>query len=225
MKLRLEDKYLAIALRRQGKTFSEIRAIIPNLSKGTLSGWLKNVKLTKEEETRLKKHLQEVIGNAWVKAAWTKRKKKRERIKEILEKAKKEYSSLFKNRLFLIGLVLYWAEGNRKTESFQFTNSDPAAIKAMLRWLTKVCKIPKEEIRFRIFIHKIYAHENCEKFWSKVARIPINNFQKTIYKPTPHKLKKNLEYKGCVQIRVFKSEFFWKVMGWLQNLIEEFRLK
>lgn len=225
MKLRLEDKKLSIELRRQGKTYSEIRAIIPNLPRGTLSGWLRNVKLTKEEETRLKKHLQEIISNAWVKSAWTKKKEKQKRIKKIIEEAKKEYPLLSKNPLFLIGLTLYWAEGGKKQEVFQFSNSDPYAVKAILKWLIKICKIPKERIKFRIFIHKIYAHENCEEFWSNVTGIPITNFQKTIYKPTLHKLKKNLEYKGCVQIRVSKSEFFWKIMGWLQNLIEEFRLK
>ncbi len=66
----------------------------------------------------------------------------------------------------------------------------------------------KERVKFRIFIHKNYAHENCEKFWSKISGIPVSNFEKTIYKPTPHKLKKNLEYKGCVQIRVLRTEFF-----------------
>lgn len=225
MKLRLEEKKLTIELRRQGKTYSEIMAIIPNLSKGTLSGWLKNVKLTKEEETRLKKRLQEKISKAWVKSAWTKKKKRQKRIEKIIREAKKEYIFLSKNPLFLIGLILYWAEGGRKQELFSFSNSDPSAVKAMIRWLTEIFKIPKREIKFRIFIHKIYAHENCEKFWSKITGIPIANFQKTIYKPTPHKLKKNPEYKGCVQVRIYKKGFFWKVRGWIQKLIEEFHFK
>lgn len=123
-----------------------------------------------------------------------------------------------------MGLVLYWAEGGKKTEYFQFSNSDPAAVKAAMRWLIKICEIPKEEIKFRVFIHKIYAHEDCEKFWSEIADIPVENFEKTIYKPTPHKLKKNLNYKGCVQIRVLKSELFWKVTCWVQELIKEFGL-
>ena len=225
MKLRLEDKRKAIELRIQGKTFHEIRSNIPNLAKSTLSGWLRNVKLTKEQQERLRKNIEKVTYNARVKAAWTKKKEKQKRIKKILEEAGKEYSLLSKNPLFLVGLVLYWAEGGRKSEVFQFTNSDPSAVKAMLRWLNKICKIPKEKINFRIYIHKIYAYENCEAFWSKITGIPISNFQKTIYKPTPHKIKKNLGYKGRVQIRVFKIDLFWKVMGWIQKLIEEFHFK
>lgn len=43
MKLRLADKQYAIDLRKQGYFYSEIIATIPNLSKGTLSGWLKYI--------------------------------------------------------------------------------------------------------------------------------------------------------------------------------------
>lgn len=223
MKLRLEDKRKAIELRIQGKTYSEIRAIIPNLPKSTLSGWVRNIKLTREQKARLDRHLQEVTYNARVKSAWTKKKKKQERIQKIFEEAEKEYSSLSKNPFFLIGLVLYWGEGSKKNGQFMFSNSDPAAIKAMMRWLMEICKIPKENIKIRIFIHKIYAHENCEKFWSKITGIPVMNFQKTIYKPTLHKLKKNLDYKGCVQLRVLKTAFFWRVIGWMRALVKDFQ--
>jgi hypothetical protein len=221
---RLKDKKLAIELRRQGKTYSEIRAIIPNLSKSTLSEWLKNVKLTKEEEIRLKKRLREKISKAWVKAVWTKKKQKEERIKKVLKEASREYILLSKNPLFRLGVVLYWAEGGRKREMFQFSNSDPRIIKAMMRWLTKICKIPKEKIKFRIYIHKIYARENCEEFWSKITGIPVSKFYETIYKPTPHRLKKNPNYKGCAQIRILKTDFYWKVMGWIKKLIKEYHL-
>jgi hypothetical protein len=225
MKLRLEDKKQAIELRLRGKSYREIMAVIPNLQKSTLSGWLRNVRLTSEQEARLKKNLQKIIHNARIRAAWAKKKKKQKRIKRFTKEAKKDYLSLSKNPLFLIGLVLYWAEGAKKHEVFQFTNSDPRAVKAMMRWLTEICEIPKEKIKIRVFIHKVYAHENCEKFWSKITGVPISKLQKTIYKPTLHKVKKNPQYKGCVQLRVYSVEFFWKIMGWIQKLAEEFCFK
>ena len=222
--MRLKDKKRAIDLRVQGKTYSEIIASIPNLSKSTLSGWVKNTNFTPEQKQNLKKHLEDVTHSAREKSAWIKREKRQERIRNIIKEAEKEYFYLSKNSFFLICLSLYWAEGNKKTEHFQFTNSDPYAIKAIMRWLIEICKIPKNEIKFRLYMHKIYAHENCEKFWSGVTGIPILNFQKTIFKPTPHKVKKNINYKGCVQLRVLKSAFYWRVMGWMQKLIKEYRL-
>ena len=223
MKLRLEDKLKAIELRLQGKTYKQIQSEIPNLSKSTLSGWLKNLQLTKEQERQLKRNIQKSCYNARVKAAWTKRKKKENRVRKIILSAEKEYHVLKKNPLFLIGLALYWAEGTKKQQSFQFTNSDPSTIKIMLQWLEKFCGISKSEVKIRVYIHKVYAYEHCEAFWSKITGIPINKFQKTIYKPTPHKVKKNLHYKGCVQLRVLKTELFWKVVGWIQALIKDFQ--
>lgn len=224
MKMRLKDKNKAIHLRAQGKSYSEIISSIPNLSKSTLSGWIRNIKFSPEQEQNLKKHIEEITHNAREKSAWIKKEKRRERIQKIIEGAGKEYFYLSKNPFFLICLSLYWAEGNKKTEHFQFTNSDPHAIKAIMRWLIKTCKIPKNEIKFRLYMHRIYAHENCEKFWSEITDIPVSRFQKTIFKPTPHKIKKNINYKGCVQLRVLKSAFHWRVMGWMQKLIKEYRL-
>ncbi len=190
MKMRLEDKRRAINLRIQGKTYREIQSIVPNLPKATISNWLSNLKLTSEQEKILKKHLKEVNYNAKVKSAWVKKEAKKERVRKFFEEAEKEYHILSKNPFFLVCLSLYWAEGNKKTETFQFTNSDPCAIKAIMRWLVEICGIPKEKIKFRLFIHKIYEHENCERFWSQITGIPTSDFQKTIFKPTPHKIKK-----------------------------------
>ena len=224
MKLRLNDKKIALKLRSQGKTYGEILSVIPNLPKSTLSGWLKNIELTPQQESKLKKHLKLVLYRGQAKSALVKRKEREKRIKNIRKEAREEYIKLSKTPFFLVGLVFYWAEGSKKSKFFQFTNSDPIAIKTMLRWLRKTCKIPEKEIRLGIQIHKIYADENCEKFWAKISGIPSRNFLKTTYKPTPHKIKRNPDYKGCVHLRIYRTAFFLKVMEWLQNLIKEYKL-
>ena len=224
MKMRLEDKKRAINLRLQGKTYNEIRATIPNLSKSTISGWLRNLEFSQKQKINLEKHLEKIANSSREKSAWTRRNKRQEKIKIILAEAKKEYSILSKKPFFLMCLSLYWAEGNKKGGQFQFTNSDPCAIKAIMKWLLKTCKIPKKDIKIRLYTHKIFSDENYEKFWSKVTNIPISDFQKTIFKDTPHKIKKNTNYKGCIQLRVLKSELQWKVLEWTQQLIKEYRL-
>lgn len=220
MKLRLEDKRKAIELRVQGKTFGEIRSIIPNLSKSTLSGWLRNVELTKGQKEALLKNIKRVTYGARVRAGRTKRIENEKKNQEIMTKAGDELPSLIKNPLFLVGLVLYWAEGTRKSGYFRFTNSDPEIIKIMVKWLREIFQIPEEKIRIRIYIHKIYSHENCEKFWSRITNIPLNRFLKTIYKPTPHKIKKNLDYKGVCRIDINNVNLFRRIMGRQQGISE-----
>jgi len=223
MKMRLKDKKRAVDLRLQGKTYSEIISSIPNLSKSTISGWLKNIEFNSKQKQNLEKHIREVVHTAREKSNWARTKKRQERKKEVFRQAENEYAFLSKNPFFLVCLSLYWAEGNKKTEGqFQFTNSDPYAIKVIMRWLIKICKIPKNEIKIRLYTHRIFANENYEKFWSEVTGIPIASFQKTILKETPHKIKKNINYKGCIQLRVLKTAFQWKVTAWVQKLIREF---
>ena len=224
MKMRLEDKRKAISLRLRGKTYNEIIAIIPNLSKSTISGWLKNLEFNPKQKQNFEKHLEKISRSAREKSNWARSEKRRERIQKITENAEKEYPILSKNPFFLICLSLYWAEGNKKTEHFQFTNSDSHAIKAIMRWLIKICKIPKEEIKIRLYTHRIFDYEKYENFWSKITDIPVSNFQKTIFKETPHTIKKNVNYKGCIQLRVLKSAFHWRVMAWMQKLVKEYRL-
>ena len=223
MKLRIEDKRKAIELRLRGKSYSEIRAVIPNLSKSTLSGWVRYVKLTPEQEEKLRRNIGKITYNARAKAAWTKKREKQERIKKILEEAKKELPYLLKDRLFLIGLSLYWAEGSKKSrESVQLANSDPQLIKIMMRWFREVCKVPEEKMRIHIYIHKVYRNENCEKFWSNVTGVPVLKFGKTTYKPTSHKIKKNLDYKGVCRIDISNVNLFRRIMGWQQGISEIF---
>lgn len=90
--------------------------------------------------------------------------------------------------------------------------------------IEKICKIPKDKIRLGLYIHKIYAHENCEKFWSKRTGMPLKNFCKTIYKPTPHKVKRNPDYKGCLRIQCGGVELFRRFLGWRKGVLKYLKL-
>lgn len=221
MKLRLEDKNKAIELRIQGRTFREIRNEIPNLSKSTLSNWLRTVKLNQHQKRKLEENIKKNSYNARVRSGWTKKKLKIEKIRKIFKEAEIEYKKLSNNRLFIVGLTLYWGEGGKKTEMFEFTNSDPNAVLLMMKWLNEFCGVSNDRIKIRLYMHEIYKNENCEDFWSKVINIPVENFQKTIYKSTAHKSKRNPEYKGCMQLRVLKTDLYWKIMGWLDAITKD----
>ena len=71
MKLGLEDKRKAIALRQDGYTNNEIRKIIPNLSKGTISGWLKNIELSPEHRKRKIQTTKDAAGSRLQRVKFT----------------------------------------------------------------------------------------------------------------------------------------------------------
>jgi len=223
--MRLKDKVKTIQLRKQGFSYKEIMERISNLSKSTISGWVKYIELTPEQQKLLIKRAKSKMDEGRIKAGIIHRENRIKRTNKIIKEAKKEVPKLIKNPLFLIGLIFYWSEGSQKTNTFSFINSDPVVIKLMIKWIEKICKIPKDKIRLRLYIHKVYAHENCEKFWSEQTGIPIEKFSKTIYKPTPHTIKRNPHYKGCLRIDCGGVELFRRFLGWRKGALKYLKLE
>ncbi|MCL5407095.1 MAG: hypothetical protein M1429_01190 [Patescibacteria group bacterium] len=215
----MQDKIKAIELRKQGYSYNEIKKIVPNLSKSTLSSWVKNVELSYSQKQRILSRVKNGLAKARIKGAWANKIKSKIRIKNISQEAQKEFAKLAKKSLFLIGMSLYWAEGSKKNRRFEFINSDPEMISLMMRWLREICQIRNDQIIIRIYIHEFYKNENCEKFWAEITGLSLDNFASTVYKPTPHLIKRNKDYKGCCRIEVRGSELFWKVMAWQKLII------
>lgn len=222
MKIRLEDKRKAIELRQLGYSYNEIVEKIPNLSKSTLSCWLRTIELTDAQKNRILQKIEEASISARIKGSWANKEKAIKRIECLQKEAESEYKELLKNPLFTSGLSLYWAEGSKKSKRFQFINSDPSMIKFMMGWLRNIFCIKDEEITIRLYLHRIYENEDCELFWEKITNIPKTKFLKTIYKPTVHNVKKNLEYKGCCRIEIKGSKLFWKICKWQEMLARNF---
>jgi hypothetical protein len=99
-------------------------------------------------------------------------------------------------------------------------NSDPEVAQLMVKWIEKYLGVSRLDVRPRLYIHRVYESENCEKYWSDLLGIPLEKFQKTIYKPTPHTVKRNQNYKGCLRLEVGKVRNFVTVMAWKRLLVE-----
>jgi len=220
--MKLNEKIEAIRLRKLGKSYSEVRRKI-KVSKGTLSLWLRDIKLTPMQEKRLYVTLREKNTYRLAKAN---RQKRVKRTNKVIHKAKKEVKSLFKSPLFLSGLMLYWAEGDKSeiTEQVKFSNSDPVMIKFMMRWFKKICQVPEKKFRIALHIHKLHCRKDVEKYWSKLTNIPLIQFHKTQIKPTSLRHRRNRLYNGTCAIRINDVDLFRKIKGWKLGFIENMSL-
>ncbi len=133
MKIRLNDRILARKLRGKGFSFSEIMNKIPNLSKGTLNGWLKDIELTEDQKNRLMDKIKLGADKGRLKGAFVNHQKRIEITKTIIEAAKNEVNKKMLAPLFITGIMLYWAEGGKTGESISFVNSDPNMIYLMMK--------------------------------------------------------------------------------------------
>lgn len=221
MKARLEDKYKAIALRKNGLSYKEIQQEIP-VSKGLLSGWFKHLDLTQEEIKFLESRIIERQNTGRIQAALSNRKRRMERENLNFELAKEAFKEYKNDPIFIMGICLYWAEGAKKTNNFQFINSDKDMILFMYNWVQKYLKIGKENIKCRLFTHKVIGSENHLGFWSGLLNLEKSKFQKITFKPTKHKVKKNPDYKGCLRIELGKIDQLRTMKNWQKLLYENY---
>lgn len=220
--MKLEQKLEAIKLRKRGKSYKEILDYL-KVSKSTLSLWLRNVPLTPSQHHRIYITLKQ--QNAY-KLAKKKQAYKLELTKKIIDASINEFEQLRNNHLFIAGLMLYWAEGDKTeiNEMVKFSNSDTAMIKLMMRWFRQICQVPEQKFRIALHIHTLHCRKNIEKYWSKITGIPLEQFNKTQIKPTTLKQRRNPLYDGTCSIRVHNKNLFRKIKGWKLGFQKKFDL-
>jgi hypothetical protein len=121
---KLEERDKAVELRSKGYSFSEILREVP-VAKSSLSLWLRKVHIKKSQKYRL--NLKQITFRKL--GAKAKRKQRIEKTKEIVRSAILDINPITDRELFLMGVVLYWAEGakqrNAVSQVVEFSNSDP----------------------------------------------------------------------------------------------------
>lgn len=225
---KIKEKEKAIALRKQGNTYSDILRVIP-VAKSTLSIWLKEAKLSIPE----KQIFTEAKRLASLRGGQAKKKQRIEKQNRIWTEAKSEIKTLSKNEFFLLGVALYWAEGTKEKEyapgsQVAFSNMDPKMIVLFLKWLIKICKIPRNMIGFEIMVHESHRDrvDEVRQYWSNITGFSLNNFPHVYFKKSKIKKtnRKNTgeKYHGVLKVNVrHSSDLVRKIAGWSNAIFEE----
>lgn len=224
--MKTSHKEKAIKLRKQGHSYSDILKVVP-VAKSTLSTWLRDVGLSKPQQQRLtaKKLAAAKRGGA------VRKKMRIDTTTEIVNRSKKQIGVISRRELFLIGVVLYWAEGTKEKEGtpgsgIQFTNSDPKMLRIFLLWLRSVCKIDEEKIHFQVYLHETNNSRVREvvEYWSKSLNVTEDRLSKVYYKR--NKILTNRKntgeyYFGLVRIKVRGSSGLVRsISGWVNGITD-----
>jgi predicted transcriptional regulator len=171
------EKYkqnIAVDMRKRGLSYSEIGNKL-HIPKSTLSYWLKNLKLTPEQIKKLNdKRVEITKTNALKKISRTSKM-----IEEIKSSSSQDIKEISKKELWLMGVMLYWKNGNKSDlkKGVHFSSSDPYMIKLFLKWLKEAGGIKDGEIKFEIFLKnngndKNEFKEKAVNYWSDVTGFP-----------------------------------------------------
>lgn len=175
---RFIDNEKAIILRKQGKSYSQIKKIL-KVSKSTLSYWLRDYPLSDQRLRELRDWNEQRIE----KYRATRLRQKKERIKKVYKEEKKKNLPFTKRDLFIAGLFLYWGEGAKTTPAqISLSNTNPAIIKFFIKWLTKVLDVSSDKIKIRLQLYSDMIVIKEINFWSKELSISKAQFKKPYIK-------------------------------------------
>ena len=154
------------------------------VAKSTLSRWLENLPLSD-------KRMLELRRNAWSKGEasrekfrQTMRAKREKREYKIYTHQKKKLTHISEESKFIAGLMLYAAEGEKKTRyDISFTNTDPVLVDFFAGWLEQFLDIKRQEMKIQL---RLYENMNIaaeELFWMRALRLKRSQLCKSQVSP------------------------------------------
>ncbi len=197
-------KTQTIALRRQGKTYTEIQETLGvKIPKSTLSDWCCNVEMPKWYAAKIESLNASSLSKA-LKSAQASRMLNRDRLARRFTSENLNFLSAVNDDYFYkVALAfLHLGEGAKlkSHRGLMLGSSSPHIIQLYLYLLEKCYGIDPATLKVRVCYRADQNIRELETFWSKVTSIPLRNFYKT--KPdarTVGKLTKDGNYKGvCV---------------------------
>ncbi len=215
--MKAEQRKQAILLREQGYAINYIATKL-GVAKSSVSVWVRDVALSEVQK-------QELHKSAYSTHAIERRRRSRilnesAKRQKVIDLACSEVASVNMRELWLMGVMLYWAEGGKTQRMFRFSNGDPEMISIMMNFLRLVCKVDESKLRGYIHIHPHLDHELAEEYWSDVSQIPMDQFFKTYRKPnkgSTYKGRDTLPF-GVFDVYVMDTILFLKVTGWAQGI-------
>lgn len=216
------EKQRAIELRKQGLSYSLISGEL-DVSKSTLSNWLKDIPYTPNKEVLLR------IRNGQGTYGLLRRQMRIDEISHLRAQGAAEIGEMSKRDLWMVGLGLWIGEGSKTMEQIRLVNSDPKVIRLFIRWLREICELQDENITLAMHLYPDSNEALSLEYWSGVTGLPKNQFRKTqIDKRLDKKLSKmGKTPHGTLHVTVASNHdpdkgvrLHRRMMGWLSMVIK-----
>ena len=120
-------------------------------------------------------------------------------------------------RLLLIGLMLYWAEGNKKNKTaVQLGNLDYRMLKVFLNFLRQICRVDESRVTLYVRVHKNFSPSRAKKYWVKTLQ--MSEERVLVYPHTDNRstLKKQWSQFGIATLQINNT----KLKKWLDDEID-----
>lgn len=173
----------AIALRTQGASFKTIRAKL-GIPLSTLSGWLRDIPLTKQQKTELDRRWRQALVTARKEAVKWHNAQKAKRLFEAKQLADNVLSNISIQDPLTLELALaflYLGEGSKTGGRTAMGNSNPLILRFFLASVEHLYNLKSEQIRCYLHLRADQDENAMKQYWSRELGIPVNQFGKTSF--------------------------------------------
>jgi len=208
----------ALRLRREGRSYSYISHEL-GVPKSTLSNWLSR-EVWSQEVSR-QNSVEQGIRNAGKIALLNARRQKllEEKYRVIKQSAQEDFLTLSQNPLFLLGLALYWGEGDKAHNGrVSVINSDPDLLRIAIAFYRKVLQVEEEKIRAGIFIYEDHEPIQAREYWSRTLDLDPQQFIKTQILPSRSRNTKRRTENGMCSVYFSSTAIRIRIQTWTEML-------
>jgi hypothetical protein len=213
-----QAKEQSIQLRTDGHSIGYIAKEL-NISKSSVSTWVRNIELTVEQKDILKS--RNPVFNRYYDSsksiiirARNKRYVYQEEGRHLVQNSVGE-----KRDLLISGCMLYWGEGSKKRNTVTICNSDADLLEYFISFLTTIFGVDIENILLTINCHTdIHSIEEIEKYWLSRLSLNKSSCRKHYVNYFPESKKgRKLPY-GIATITVHNSRLMQQIYGAIQEI-------
>lgn len=198
-----ELKEDATLLRRSGLSIGKIENQL-GIPRSTLSGWFRDIELTKKQKEKLLQNQKTALIKARKKAVLWHNAQKNKRLGEAEDAARKTLKSIdITNHAFLdLALAfLYLGEGSKRHAETALGSSDPNILKFFLAGLKNIYNIDANKIKCELYLRADQDPDKIRHYWSKTLDIPLNNFKQINIDKRTRGIATYSYYKGVCNLR------------------------
>jgi hypothetical protein len=214
------EHQLARELRRAGMPYKQIASRI-GVSASSVHAWTKDITLTEEQKSF---NLRGPRGpqNPDLVRRRAERWAAKCRAARLASQNDGRRAAREGDLLHQAGCMLFWAEGAKRRNTIQFTNSDPHMLAFFRRFLVKAMAIGADEIAMSInvYTNNGITIEEIERYWLDLLELPSSSVRKHMLNHMPTsssgRARNKLPY-GVVTLNVHSTWMVQHIYGAIQE--------
>jgi len=218
--MKLKEQIRAVELRKEGKSVRAISTAL-GVSKGSVSCWVRNVKLTEDQAIALA--VNQTTGSAHVgiahEAYIEKCRLTREQYQQEGRQKARENDSDHKAMC-----MLFWAEGSKDRNSCKMTNSDVRMMVYFVSLLRRFFSLNDDRFRvnFKVHIDNGISLTEIEQWWLTRLQLPRSCLNKA---SVDHRIvsgkngRKNRLHHGVCTVTVNETRVVQHLYGAIQEYV------